>query len=103
MTFSRDQFPQEPGCKLSEDRFREVEMATSFKMMICQSCGFKAIYKYRVKQIRRKEEIVSSREDELREDHIHIWNSIPRFAELPETLCCKRCAEILPQETFCVF
>jgi len=103
MTFSRDQFPQEPGHKLSEDRFREVEMATSFKNISCQSCGFKAIYKYRVKQIRRKEEIVSGREDEIREDHMDLWNSIPRFAELPETLRCKQCSEILPQETFCVF
>ncbi len=103
MTFSRDQFPQEPGSKLSENRFSETEMATSFRRISCRRCGFEAIYKYRAKQIRRTEKIKSGDEDEVREDHLHLWNSVPRFAELPETLRCKQCREILPQETFCIY
>ena len=103
MTFSRDDLPERPGTWLSEDRFRQTEIATTFKRIRCQRCGLAAIYKYRVKQIRRKAEIETSEEQEIRDDHLLLWNSIPRFAEIPETIRCKQCSEILPQETLCIY
>ena len=103
MTFSRDDLPEKPGTWLSEDRFRQTEIAINFKQISCRHCGLAAIYKYRVKQIRRKAEIETSEEQEVREDHLVLWKSIPRFAEIPETIRCKQCTEILPQETFCIY
>ena len=103
MTFSRHEFPEEPGTRLSENRFRETEIATNFKQISCRRCGLVTIYKYRVKQIRRKAEIETSEEQEIRDDHLLLWNSIPRFAEIPETIRCKQCREVLPQETFCIY
>ena len=103
MTFSRDGLPDKSGTWLSEDRFRQTEIAVNFKRIRCRRCGLTAIYKYRVKQIRRKAEIETSEEQEVRDDHLLLWNSIPRFAEIPETIRCKQCSEILPQETFCIY
>ena len=103
MTFSRSDLPERPGTWLSEDRFRQTEIATNFKQINCRHCGLVAIYKYRVKQIRRKAEIETSEEQEVRDDHLLLWNSIPRFAEIPETIRCKQCSEVLPQETFCIY
>jgi hypothetical protein len=31
------------------------------------------------------------------------WNSIPKFAEIPETIKCKRCGEVLGVYTECIF
>ena len=103
MTFSRREFPEEAGTRLSENRFRETEIATNFKLINCRRCGLVTIYKYRVKQIRRKAAIETSEQQEVRDDHVFLWNSIPRFAEIPETIRCKQCREILPQETFCIY
>ncbi len=103
MTFSRRECPEQPGTRLSENRFRETEIATNFKLISCRKCGLVTIYKYRVKQIRRKAKIDTSEQQEVRDDHLFLWKSIPRFAEIPETIRCKQCREILPQETFCIY
>jgi hypothetical protein len=39
----------------------------------------------------------------LRQDEIETWNSIPRFAEIPETIKCKSCGEVLGLYTSCIF
>ena len=103
MTFSRNLFSQRPGETVSEDRFKEVELSTSFKQLQCYACGLTAIYKYRVQQVRRKAEIESSSEEEVRDDHRALWESIPRFAEIPETVRCKSCAEILFLDVECIY
>ncbi len=41
--------------------------------------------------------------EEIRPDHREIWKDIPRFVEIPETLKCKRCKEVLEREILCVY
>ena len=94
---------QRPGEILFQDRFRTVELAIAFKNIPCYSCGFAALYKYQVQQVRRAPELVADEEEEVRPDHVEIWKTIPRFAEIPETTRCKRCKEILGLYTFCIY
>lgn len=103
MTFTRHLLPETPDSKPTEDRFKEVEVATAFKRIYCRACGLESIYKYRVKQIRRRTEIATTPDQEVREDHVALWQTIPRYAEVPETIRCKRCGEVLPQETLCLY
>lgn len=93
----------EPGTALFEDRFRRVETAVAFRRITCYRCDLTAIYKYKVRQVRRKPEIELHTGDEIRPDHRWIWQSIPRFAEIPETVKCKRCREVLGIHTQCIF
>ena len=86
-----------------EDRFRRVELAISFKKIVCSACGFGAIYKFHVQQIRRLQEIRTNEDQEIRPDHIEIWQTIPRFAEIPETVRCKHCKETLSPDILCVY
>ena len=93
--FDRALFPHKPGQRVSEDRFRQLEMGIAFRKLTCQRCDFSAIYRYRVLQLRRHAQIQTEEEQEVRPDHQRLFETIPRFAEIPETLKCKRCREVL--------
>lgn len=95
--------PREPGEVLYSDRFRSIEVAVTFRKIKCYQCDFEAIYKYRVQQVRRHAEIQVQDGEEVRPDHIEIWKTIPRFAEIPETVKCKRCKEVLGVYPLCVY
>ena len=99
---SRD-LAERPGDVISEDRFRNVELAVSFRQLTCYRCGFAAVYKFRVQHLRRNTEIVTGEEEHVRTDHEAIWQAIPRFAEIPETVKCKRCREVLGIYTSCIY
>ncbi len=88
---------------LFEDRFRQVELTTAFKKLTCYNCEFSGIYKFNVQQIRRRPEIQLENEEEIRSDHLEIWETIPRFAEIPETVKCKNCREVLTVEVTCIY
>lgn len=103
MVFKRSMFRQRPNEPLSEDRFSQVELATAFKKLTCYQCNFEAIYKYSVQQVRRHSEIRVNEEEEIRPDHQEMWTAIPRFVEIPETLKCKNCQEVLAREILCVY
>ena len=92
-----------PGTVLSQDRFRRVELAVSFKRIRCYRCDLITIYKYRVKEIRRNPTLQVPEDEELRTDHQELWETIPRFAEIPETVKCKRCGEVLGIDTTCIY
>ena len=103
MVFRRTLFRQRPSQILTEDRFREVELAISFKRLACPRCHFEGIYKYWVQQVRRRPEIQIGEGEEVRDDHLELWRSIPRFAEIPETVKCKRCKEKLDVDVLCLY
>jgi hypothetical protein len=88
---------------LSEDRYCQVELAVSFKRIRCYRCDLISIYKYRVKAIRRTPQIEPLEGEELRADHEELWKTIPRYAEIPETVKCKRCGEVLGIDTDCIY
>ena len=69
----------------------------------CYNCEFSGIYKFNVQQIRRRPEIQLENEEEIRSDHLEIWETIPRFAEIPETVKCKNCREVLTVEVTCIY
>ena len=92
-----------PGQDVSSDRFRTVEIATAFKRLNCHNCDLVSVYKYRVKQVRRSAELIALEDQQPRQDEIQAWSSIPRFAEIPETIKCKRCGEVLGLYTSCIF
>ncbi len=103
MVFKRSFFPESPDQILSENRFSQVELAIAFRKLTCYHCNFEAIYKYSVQQVRRHSEIRVGEGEEIRPDHVEIWKTIPRFVEIPETLTCKRCREVLNREILCVY
>lgn len=89
--------------RVHEDRFRLVELTSTFKRITCSACELEAIYKLQVQQVRRRQEIGVGEDEEIRSDHIQIWESIPRFAEIPQTIKCKRCKEVLTPDIVCVY
>lgn len=101
--FNSASFPEEPGTTIEEDRFRSVEVDLVFRRVHCYNCSLTAVYKYQVLQIRRHSEIGSQENEEIRSDHKAIWRAIPRFAEIPQTLKCKRCGEVLGVYTECLY
>ena len=103
MVFKRSFFPQGSDQIHSEDRFSQTELTIAFRKLTCSHCNLEAIYKYSVQQIRRHSEIRVGEEEEIRPDHIEMWKTIPRFVEIPETLKCKRCREVLDREILCVY
>jgi hypothetical protein len=103
MTFDSKGLQAQPGQKITEDAFREVELTIAFKRLTCHRCEFASVYKFRVQQIRRKAEIQLSEGETVRDDHRQIWQTIPRFAEIPETVKCKRCGEVIGLETRCIY
>jgi hypothetical protein len=93
-----------PGEMIYQDRLRTIDLAVAFKRITCHKCNLAAVYKYRVQQLRRKPEISLSEEvPEVSADLIETWKSIPRFAEIPETVKCKGCGEVLGLSTSCIF
>ena len=92
-----------PRQLLYQDRFREIEMGVAFKKMACSRCDHTGFYKYRVKQVRRRPQILMGEGEEIRPDHEEIWETIPRFAEIPQTLKCKRCHEVLGAYVLCIY
>lgn len=96
-------FREQPGEVIFKDRFRSVELATGFKRLTCYHCELSALYKFHVQQLRRHPQIEVEEGEEVRPDHQEIWERIPRFAEIPETIRCKRCREVLGLYTFCIF
>lgn len=103
MVFDGTLFSQKPGEILSADRFRQVELAVAFKKIVCHRCRFAGFYRYQVLQVRRNPEILSEEEEEVRPDHFEIWKTIPRFAEIPETIKCKGCREVQGVYTYCIY
>jgi formylmethanofuran dehydrogenase subunit E len=103
MVFNPDEFQKVAGEKVSEDRFREVELAIAFKQLTCARCDHSAVYKYQVQQIRRRNEILQTEDEEIRWDHRFIWESIPRYAEVAETIRCRQCDEVLGLDTACIY
>lgn len=101
--FKAPRIPRGTQPVLSEDRYRRVELTTAFKRITCSACGFEAIYKLQVQQLRRRQEIRVEEGEEIRPDHIQIWETIPRFAEIPETVKCKRCKEVLTPDILCIY
>lgn len=103
MVFNSSLFPQQPGQSISEDQFREVELAVAFRKLICHRCEFSSFYRFKTLQVRRKPQLASSQEQEAGPDQTEIWKQIPRFAEIPETIRCRRCNEVLGVYTTCIF
>ncbi len=86
-----------------KDRFCQIEIAVGFRKLTCYRCDFASFYRFRVMHVRRSPELLPSEEEEVRDDHIRIWKNIPRFAEIPETVRCRRCDEVLGVYTSCIF
>jgi len=104
MVFDSRIFAQPSGQTLVyQDRFRQIELAVGFRKLICHRCDFASFYRFRVLHIRRSPELLASAEEEVRDDHFRIWKTIPRFAEIPETVRCRRCDEVLGVYTSCIF
>lgn len=95
--------PAPPSEGEDSNRFRSVESAVVFRRVTCHRCDFNSIYKYKVRQIRRKPQPEIGPDEEARPDLLEIWAAIPRFAEIPETVKCKRCGEVLGLYTECLF
>jgi hypothetical protein len=103
MVFNGSASPQQPGDILFEDRFRQVELGMAFRKLTCCRCDFSSFYRLKVLQVRRSPVLLCAEDEEIRPDHLEIWRTIPRFAEIPETLRCRRCREILGVYTNCIF
>ncbi len=103
MVFDPALFQAEPGDLLFQDRYREVEVGLSFRKAECYGCGFIGFYKFQSLHVRRNEEILSSGSEAIRPDHMDLWKSIPRYAEIPQTVKCRRCGEVMGFYTSCIF
>ena len=103
MVFDASGLRRRPGSILYQDRFHQVELGACFKKIVCGRCNFIDFYKYQVKQVRRRDELVTSQDEEVRHDHLEIWGTVPRFAEIPQTLKCQRCHEVLGMYVDCIY
>ena len=103
MVFNSAFFPEQPGQLLFEDRFRHVELSVSFRKITCYRCDFSSFYRFKVIQLRRNNELLTAEDEERRPDHVEIWRNIPRFAEIPETIRCRRCNEVIGLYTNAIF
>ena len=101
--FDSRQMKLKPGQILWKDRLRTVEVAVSFRRLTCYNCDLTSVYKYRVKQLRRSPDLDCAEDTAPQADEIETWNSIPRFAEIPETIKCKGCGEVLGVYTSWIF
>jgi hypothetical protein len=101
--FNSSEIKVRPGSRLSENPFRTVDYDIIFRRIQCYRCDLAAVYKFRVKQIRRTPELLL--EDDLppTDAEQQTWKTVPRFAEIPETVRCKRCGEVLGLCTECIF
>ncbi|HSR70249.1 MAG TPA: hypothetical protein VLU25_20135 [Acidobacteriota bacterium] len=93
--FDERLYQAETGDLLSKNRFSQVEMAVAFRKAVCYRCGHAALYKYKVKHLRRNPEILCGEGEEVRPDHEEMWRAIPRFCEIPQTVKCKKCGEVM--------
>ncbi len=103
MVFNSAVFPLQPGQTVFEDRFKYVELAVAFRKIACYRCDFSSFYRFAVLHLRRNPEITVAEDEEVRPDHIEIWKSIPRFAEISETVRCRRCNEVLGIYPNCIY
>ncbi len=103
VTFESRKLAQPPGTTLHEDRFCSVELGIVFRQVTCYRCNFSDIYRYAIKELRRKSRREVEKGGKLNPDQHDAWQSIPRYAEIPETLRCKKCGEILGLYTECIF
>ena len=104
MVFDGKHVSAEKGAEDTDrNRFSETEVETSFRRVICYECRHTAVYKYRVKKLRRRPEILTADDEQVRDDHLEIWEGVPRFAEIPETVRCKNCGEVLGLYTECIY
>ena len=103
MTFDSRKLPGPSGTTLHEDRYCGVELGIVFRSITCYRCHFPDIYRYVVKELRRKSQEEVEKGGQLSPDQLDAWRSIPRYAEIPETLRCKQCGEILGLCTECIF
>lgn len=103
MVFKREWLQDRVGEVIRRDRFVQVESAVTFRRLTCPRCEFQAIYRYVIQQVRKQAEISCDEEQCVRSDHQEIWKSIPRFAEIPETVKCKKCGEVLGLYPTCLF
>ena len=107
--FNSNALIEKPGHTLFKDRFRTVELSIVFRRIHCFKCELTAIYRYRVQELRRSTELLTEENESSEsrntpcEEDLKRWNDIPRFAEIPETIKCKRRSEILGVYTECVF
>ena len=92
-----------PGSILFEDELRSVELATTFRRVHCYKCDLTSIYKYRIQQIRRLTQPEAAPDEPLSEHRAETLAAIPRYAEIPETVKCKRCGEVLGLHTECIY
>ena len=102
MTFDSRKLPG-PGTTLHENRYCGVELGIVFRRITCHRCDFSDIYRYAIKELRRKSQEEVEKGGQLSPGQLDIWRSIPRYAEIPETLHCKQCEEILGLYTECIF
>lgn len=103
MSFDPEQLAGQPGDLLDEDRFRQVEVGVAFKRLTCRRCNTTSVYRYLIQQVRRRPEMLHTEDEELRPDHEAIWRSIPRYAEIPQTVKCIQCGEVIGMETTCIY
>ena len=103
MVFDPSLFQTEPGDILFQDRYREVEVGLSFRQAECYQCGFVGFYRFQTLQVRRHDEILPSESETVRPDHLELWKAIPRYAEIPQTVKCKDCGEVMGFYTSCIF
>ena len=107
--FNSRNIKEKPGEILFQDRCRTVELAVAFRRIHCYNCELTAIYKYRVQHLRKAPEPVPENADSTKETptfcegDLERWRDIPRFAEIPETVKCKRCGEVLGVYTECIY
>lgn len=88
-------FCTEPGSIIAEDDLRSVEQAVIFRWLLCYKCDHAAVYRLRVLQVRRHPEPPLAPDGLLSEERVASWRSIPRFAEIAETVKCNHCGEVL--------
>lgn len=92
-----------PQDEKPKSRFSDTDLEITFRRVTCYRCGHTAVYKYRIKQLRRAAEIATGEDEQIREDHVEMWETVPRYAEIPETVKCKKCREVLGLYTECIF
>ncbi|HRR26433.1 MAG TPA: hypothetical protein P5300_07045 [Acidobacteriota bacterium] len=88
-------FSAEPGSIMAEDDLRSVEHAVVFRWLVCHKCDHSAVYRLRVLQVRRHPEPPPALDGLSSEDRLASWRTIPRFAEIAETVKCDHCGEVL--------
>ncbi len=101
--FNSRNFKTRPGSILFENELRTVELGTAFRRVHCYNCDLTTIYKYRVQQIRRTDPAEGLEDGSLTDHQVQKLKTIPRYAEIPETVKCKRCGEVLGLYTECIY